>query len=54
MADALIVIYGKSFTVRGCLWIRAHPRDAPALGSVAGGVEVSNAIFRKACTTHIG
>lgn len=54
MADALIVIYGKSFTVRGCLWIRAHLRDAPALGSVAGGVEVSNAIFRKACAAHIG
>ena len=54
MADAFIVIYGMSFTLCGCLWIRAHLRDVPALGSVSGGVEVSNAIFRKACTAHIG
>ncbi len=54
MADALIVIYGKSFTLRGWLWIRAHLCDAPVLVSVAAGVEVSNAIFQKACTAHIG
>lgn len=54
MANALIVIYGMSFTLRGCLWIRAHLRDGSALGSGAAGVEVSNAIFRKACAAHIG